>query len=105
MKVLAQKKQTLSLEFPLPRLARNTTSVFKRAFKYSLVNPKTSVPSTADFMRVSNVTVREGGKHRVWPPDVLRRFQMAEIITDLQTPHYVVRDTSISRIANRHSAI
>lgn len=98
MKVLAQKKQTLSLEFPLPKLARNTTSVFKRAFKYSLVNPKTSVPSTADFMRVSNVTVREGGKHRVWPPDVLRRFQMAEIITDLQTPHYVVRDTSISRI-------
>lgn len=98
MKALALKKQTVSLEFPLPKTARNNSSLFRRAFKYSLVSPKTSVPSTADFMRVSNVTVREGGKHRVWPPDVLRRFQMAEIITELQTPHYVVRDTSISRI-------
>jgi len=48
-------------------------------------------------MRVSNATVREGRRHRVWPPEVLRQFQMAEVVTsDVQ--HYVVRDRSISRL-------
>ena len=50
-------------------------------------------------MRVNNATVREGRTHRVWPPEVLRKFQTAEIITELQTQHYVVRDTSISPVA------
>jgi len=46
-------------------------------------------------MRVSNVTVREGRTHRVWPPEVLRQIQMADVIkNDMQ--HYVVRDSSIS---------
>jgi hypothetical protein len=49
-------------------------------------------------MRVNNATVREGRSHRVWPPEVLRKFQTAEIITELRTPHYVVRDTSISPV-------
>jgi hypothetical protein len=87
MKVLAQKKQTLSLEFSLAT---------RRTFRYALVNLRTSVPSTLEFMRVNNATVREGRSHRVWPPEVLRKFQQAEIVTELQTPHYVVRDRSIS---------
>jgi hypothetical protein len=90
MKVLAQKNRTLSLEFPLTK---------RRTWRFSLVNPRTTVPSTLEFMRVNNATVREGRSHRVWPPDVLRKFQMAEIITELQTPHYVLRDRSISPVS------
>jgi hypothetical protein len=90
MKLLAQQNQSLSLEFPLTK---------RRTFRYALVKPKTSVPSTLEFMRVNNATVREGRSHRVWPPEVLRKFQMAEVVTELQTPHYVLRDRSISRLS------
>jgi hypothetical protein len=90
MKLLAQKNQSLSLEFPVTR---------RRTFRYALVRPKTTVPSTTDFMRVNNATVREGRSHRVWPPEVLRKFQMAEVVTEMQTPHYVLRDSSISRLS------
>jgi hypothetical protein len=90
MKVLAPNKQTISLEFPLKK---------RRTWRFALVNPRTLVPSTLDFMRVNNATVREGRSHRVWPPDVLRKFQTAEIVTELQTPHYVLRDSSISPVA------
>ncbi len=90
MKALAQVNSILSIPFPLAK---------RRTLKYSLVkSPQTSVPSTIDFMRVNNATVREGRAHRVWPPDVLRKFQTAEIITELQTPHYVLRDSSITRL-------
>jgi len=88
MKVLAQANSILS--FPLAT---------RRTSKYSLVRPTTSVPSSAEFMRVNNATVREGRAHRVWPPEVLRKFQTAEIITELQTPHYVLRDSSITRVS------
>ncbi|HEX7334922.1 MAG TPA: hypothetical protein VF290_25690 [Pyrinomonadaceae bacterium] len=90
MKLLAQKNQSLSIEFPITK---------RRTFRYALVRPKTNVPSTIDFMRVNNATVREGRSHRVWPPEVLRKFQMAEVVTELQTPHYVLRDSSISRLS------
>ena len=89
MKVLAQANSILSIQFPLAK---------RRTPKYSLVKLRTSVPSTLDFMRVNNATVREGRTHRVWPPDVLRKFQTAEIITEPQTPHYMLRDRSISRL-------
>ena len=90
MKLLAQTNQSLSLEFPLTK---------RRTFRYALLRPKTNVPSTIDFMRVNNATVREGRSHRVWPPEVLRKFQMAEVVTKPQTPHYVLRDSSISRLS------
>ena len=89
MKALAQTNSILSIPFPLAK---------RRTLKYSLVKSRTSVPSTIDFMRVNNATVREGRAHRVWPPEVLRKFQTAEIITELQTQHYVLRDTSITRL-------
>lgn len=89
MKVLAPKNQTISLEFPLKK---------RRTWRFALVNPRTLVPSTLEFMRVNNATVREGRSHRVWPPDVLRKFQTAEIITESQTQHYVLRDSSISPV-------
>ena len=92
MKVLATKNHTVSLEFSLTK---------RRTSRFSLVNPRTLVPSTDEFMRVNNATVREGKAHRVWPPDVLRKFQTAEIITELKTQHYVLRDTSISPVAAR----
>ena len=56
------------------------------------------VPSSAEFMRVNNATVREGQTHRVWPPEVLRQFQMAEVVTNTNVEHYILRDSSISRI-------
>jgi len=90
MKALAQTNSILSLQFPLIR---------RRSPKYSLVKAKHAVPSTAEFMRVNNATVREGQAHRVWPPDVLRKFQTAEIITELKTPHYVTRDRSITPVS------
>ena len=100
MKLLAQqKKETLSLEFPLTKSRRSTFSLLRRPFRYSLVNARTSVPSTAEFMRVNNATVREGKSHRVWPPEILRKFQTAEVVTELQTQHYVLRDRSISPVA------
>ena len=49
-------------------------------------------------MRVSNATVREGRTHRVWPPEVLRQFQMAELVANSAVQHYVVRDRSISPV-------
>lgn len=89
MKLLAQTTQSVSLKLPLMK---------RRPFRYSLVKPNTAVPSTLEFMRVNNATVREGRAHRVWPPEVLRKFETAEIITELQTQHYVLRDTSISPV-------
>lgn len=80
LKVLAQKNRLLSFT------------------RFALVKPRITVPSTDAFMRVNNATVREGGSGRVWPPDVLRKFQMAEIITETSTNHYVLRDTSISQV-------
>ena len=70
----------------------------RRPKLFSLVNRKTVVPSSVEFMRVSNATVREGRRHRVWPPEVLRQFQMAEVVTSSDVQHYVVRDRSVSRI-------
>ena len=88
MNALAQQNSTVSLKLGLaPR---------RRPRIFSLVNRKHVVPSTAEFMRVSNVTVREGRTHRVWPPEVLRQFQTAEVITKSDVQHYVVRDRSIS---------
>ena len=89
MSALAQQNSTISFKLGLasPRRPR----------LFSLVNRKMVVPSSAEFMRVSNATVREGRAHRVWPPDVLRQFQMAEVVkTDVQ--HYVLRDRSISPV-------
>ena len=57
------------------------------------------MPSTTDFMRVSNATVREGRAHRVWPPEILRQFQTADVVTNTNVQHYVVRDRSISRLS------
>jgi hypothetical protein len=89
MKALAQANKILAIQFPLTSR--------RRPLQFSIVKPRTSVPSTDDFMRVNNATVREGRSHRVWPPYILRKFQTAEIITELQTQHYVLRDRSITR--------
>lgn len=49
-------------------------------------------------MRVNNATVREGQTHRVWPPEVLRQFQMADVITNSNVQHYVLRESTISPV-------
>lgn len=56
------------------------------------------VPSTEEFMRVNNATVREGQAHRVWPPEVLRQFEMAEVVTKTDVQHYVLRESTISPV-------
>jgi hypothetical protein len=85
---LAQQNSTVSFKLGLaPRRSR----------LFSLVSRKIVVPSSAEFMRVSNATVREGRTHRVWPPEVVRQFQNADVIkTGVQ--HYVLRDRSISPV-------
>jgi hypothetical protein len=70
----------------------------RRVRLFSLINRRTMVPSTEEFMRVSNVTVREGRAHRVWPPEVVRQFQTADVITDNNVQHYVVRESTISPV-------
>ena len=90
MNALAQHNSTLSFK---PGFAAR-----RRPRLFSLVNRKIVVPSSAEFMRVSNVTVREGRAHRVWPPEVLRQFQMAEVVANSDVKHYVVRDRSISPV-------
>lgn len=80
MKSLAQKSKILSF----PRL--------------TLGNSRITVPSNEAFMRVSHATVREGGSGRVWPPEVVRKFQLAEVVTEKTINHYVLRDTSISPV-------
>jgi hypothetical protein len=87
---LAQQTQAISFT---PRL---TTQ--RRPRLFSLINRKIMVPSTAEFMRVNHATVREGQTHRVWPPEVLRQFQMAEVVTNRDVQHYILRDRSISPV-------
>jgi len=90
--VNALAQQNRSVSFKLGFAPRRRPRLF------SLVNRKIGVPSTAEFMRVSNATVREGRTHRIWPPDVLRQFGRADVITNSGVQHYVVRDRSISRL-------
>ena len=90
MRALAQQNSTISFKLGL--------ATQRRPRLFSLVNRKIVVPSTAEFMRVSSATVREGRTHRVWPPEVLRRFQSAELVTSSDVQHYVLRDRSISPV-------
>jgi hypothetical protein len=87
---LAQQNSTISFKLGL--------APQRRSRLFSLVNRKIVVPSTVEFMRVSSATIREGQAHRVWPPEVLRQFQMAEVVTKTDVQHYVVRDRSISPV-------
>jgi len=90
VRALAQQNPTVSFKLGL---ATKT-----RARLFSLVNRKIMVPSTAEFMRVNNATVREGQTHRVWPPEVLRQFQMAEVVSNTDVQHYVLRESTITRL-------
>lgn len=88
VRALAQQNSTISFKLGL--------ATPRRPRLFSLVNRKIRVPSSAEFMRVSNATVREGQAHRVWPPEVIRQFQMADVVTKTDVQHYVLRDRSIS---------
>ncbi|HKV36129.1 MAG TPA: hypothetical protein VJP89_17450 [Pyrinomonadaceae bacterium] len=90
MRALAQQNPTVSFKLGL--------ATKRRARLFSLVNRKIMVPSTEEFMRVNNATVREGQTHRVWPPEVLRQFEMAELVTNTDIQHYVLRESTINRL-------
>jgi len=90
VRALAQQNPTVS--FKLGLKPQHRTRLF------SLVSRKILVPSATEFMRVNNATVREGQTHRVWPPEVLRQFQTADVVTKTDVQHYVLRDRSISRL-------
>ena len=62
------------------------------------IKKRLSLLSVVDVMRVNRATIREGESHRVWPPEILEKFRVADVITDGSAPHYVLRDISISRI-------
>src|SRR5687767_4707476 len=57
-----------------------------------------SLMSVVDVMRVNSATIREGESHCIWPPEILAKFRVADVITDKSAPHYVLRDASITRI-------
>ena len=90
MRALAQQNPTVSFKLGIaPK---------RRPRLFSLVNRKIMVPSTEEFMRVNNATVREGQAHRVWPPEVVRQFQMAEVVTKTNVEHYILRESTINRL-------
>lgn len=90
MSALAQNNRNVSFKLGL--------AIQRRPRLLSFVNRKIMVPSTAEFMRVNHATVREGQTHRVWPPEVLRQFHSAEVVTKTDVQHYVLRDRSISPV-------
>ena len=51
-----------------------------------------------DVSRVNQATIREGESHRVWPPAIIEQFNNAKVITTREIEHYVVKDTSLTRI-------
>jgi len=77
---------------------RTAMNLATRRFTQKCNSPRSLRLSEADFMRVSNATVREGESHRVWPPDVVEKFRMAKVITNSGTQHYVLRDATINRV-------
>jgi hypothetical protein len=110
MKVSAGKQyKTVSLPTPATKLIDQGTNKLKESFSgwleavapksaFGPVRRRLSILTNADFMRVSSATVREGESHCIWPPDVLERFQLAEVITNTSVTHYVVNDSNINRV-------
>lgn len=108
--IALRKKHPLTLVQPevhdsAPVVRNRTHSAWRtamnqatRRFVQQSNSPSALAISDADFMRVSNATVREGESHRVWPPDVVQKFRMAKVITNSGTQHYVLRDATITRI-------
>jgi hypothetical protein len=62
------------------------------------IGKRLSLLRVVDVMRVNRATIREGESHCIWPPEILEKFRVADVITDKSAPHYVLRDASINRI-------
>jgi len=54
--------------------------------------------SVMDIMRVNHATIREGESHCIWPPSVVRKFQLAKVITDKKVQHYQLKDQNLRRV-------
>ena len=63
-----------------------------------VVRPRIAILTGDDFMRVSNATVREGGSHCIWPPEVLEKILTAEVISESAAEHYRVSDPNVTRV-------
>lgn len=48
--------------------------------------------------QVNHATIREGESHRIWPPNVLRQFNKAEVITKSRVQHYELKDSNVNRV-------
>lgn len=51
-----------------------------------------------DVMRVNHATIREGESHRIWPPNVLRQFNEAKVVTTSRIKHYELKDANLNRV-------
>ena len=80
------------------RLRSVETETLRPRLSGTEIKRRLSLLSVVDVMRVNRATIREGESHRVWPPEILEKFRVADVITDRSAPHYVLRDISISRI-------
>ena len=120
MKVFAHRElQNLSLIAPNPAVAPNDSLNSKQAqrpessaTRLRVIQPlpkwprlsakeirrKLAAVSQVEVMRVNWATIREGQSHCIWPPDVIEKFNAADVITEKTTPHYVVREANLTRV-------
>ena len=120
MKVFARRElQNLSLIAPNPAVAPNDSLNSKQSqraefpeTRLRIIQPQPRWPrlsakeirrklagvSQIDVMRVNWATIREGQSHCIWPPDVIEKFNSADVITEKATPHYVVREANVTRV-------
>src|SRR5687768_18611582 len=105
MKVFARREQqTLSLIAANPSAAPEETfgSKPERAeprlrvvqlkwprMSASEIRRKLASVSQVDVMRVNWATIREGESHCIWPPEVIEKFNAANVITAKSTSHYI----------------
>ena len=119
MKVFTRKEfETLSLvtprhypkqkpvQFPAPTTLERSVGGLRQVKNETLrpqlsgaeIKRRLSLLSVVDVMRVNRATIREGKSHCVWPPEILKKFRLADVITEKSAPHYVLREMSVARI-------
>jgi hypothetical protein len=54
--------------------------------------------NTVDVMRVNRATIREGESHCIWPPEIIEKFRTADVIREMTTAHYVLREQTLTRV-------
>lgn len=99
----AKPKATIALSVhpePAIRHLRPVESVGRRRPRLSVreITKRLSSLNTVDVMRVNRATIREGESHCIWPPEIIEKFRMADVIREAAAAHYVVREQTLTRV-------